>query len=71
MNQDILNLEQGMHLMSYLDDIEVQLVETEAMNILYMRQMMSRDDYALGYGGYYSSLYEKIARSNLPWLEHP
>lgn len=71
MNQDILNLEQGIHLMSYLDDIEVQLVETGPMNILYMRQMMSSDDYALGYGGYYSRLYEKIAREQLTLVGTP
>lgn len=71
MNQDILNLEQGIHLMSYLDEIEVQLVETGPMNILYMRQMMSRDDYALGYGGYYSRLYEKIAREQLTLVGTP
>ncbi|MBU5346070.1 MerR family transcriptional regulator [Paenibacillus lautus] len=71
MNQDILNLEQGIHVMSYLDDIEVQLVETGAMNILYMRQMMSSDDYALGYGGYYSRLYEKIAREQLTLVGTP
>lgn len=71
MNQDILNLEQGIHLMSYLDDIEVQLVETGSMNILYMRQMMSSDDYALGYGRYYSRLYEKIAREKLTLVGTP
>jgi DNA-binding transcriptional MerR regulator/effector-binding domain-containing protein len=71
MNQDILNLEQGIHLMSYLDDIEVQLVETGTMNILYLRQMMSSDDYALGYGRYYSRLYEKIAREKLTLVGTP
>jgi DNA-binding transcriptional MerR regulator/effector-binding domain-containing protein len=71
MNQDILNLEQGIHLMSYLDDIEVQLVETGSTNILYMRQMMSSDDYALGYGRYYSRLYEKIAREKLTLVGTP
>ncbi|MFE0557642.1 MerR family transcriptional regulator [Paenibacillus sp. NPDC058910] len=71
MNQDILNLEQGIHLMSYLDDIEVQLVETGSMNILYMRQMMSSDDYAVGYGRYYSRLYEKIAREKLTLVGTP
>lgn len=71
MNQDILNLEQGIHLMSYLDDIEVRLVETGPMNILNMRQMMSSDDYALGYGGYYSRLYEKIAREQLTLVGTP
>jgi hypothetical protein len=47
--------------MSYLHNIEVQLVETQPMNIFYMRQMMSSDDYVAGYGKYFSRLYEKIA----------
>ncbi|KOP68558.1 MerR family transcriptional regulator [Bacillus sp. FJAT-18019] len=65
MNQDILNLEQGIHVMAYLDEIEVQLVETDSMNIFYERQLMSREEYAQGYGRYYSKLYEQIARENL------
>lgn len=65
MNLDIANLEQGIHVMAYLDEIEVQLVETESMNILYDRHLMSREEYAQGYGRYYSKLYEQIARGNL------
>lgn len=64
-SNDILNLEKGVPIMSYLDSIEVQLVETQPMNILYMRQMMSSDDYALGYGKYFNRLYEKIANEKL------
>ncbi|RXZ78540.1 MerR family transcriptional regulator [Paenibacillaceae bacterium] len=71
MNKDISNLEKGVPIMSYLDNIEVQLVETQPMNILYMRQMMSSDDYALGYGKYFSRLYEKIATEKLTLLGTP
>ncbi|MGM1047419.1 MAG: MerR family transcriptional regulator [Bacillota bacterium] len=71
MSNDILNLEKGIPMMSYLDNIEVQLVETQPMNILYMRQMMSSDDYALGYGKYFSRLYEKIATEKLTLLGTP
>lgn len=71
MNQDILILEQGIHLMSYLDRIEVELVETGPMNILYMRLMMSSDDYVLGYGRYFSMLYEKIAKEKLTLVGTP
>jgi DNA-binding transcriptional MerR regulator len=71
MSADILKLEQGIPLMSYLDDIEVQLVETKPMNILYMRQMMSSVDYAQGYGNYFSMLYEKIATQQLTLLGMP
>lgn len=34
MSSDILNVEKGIPIMSYIDDIEVQLVETEPVNIL-------------------------------------
>ncbi|OPA73624.1 MerR family transcriptional regulator [Paenibacillus selenitireducens] len=71
MSKDILNLEKGISVMSYLDNIEVQLVETQPMNILYMRQMMRSDDYAAGYGKYFGRLYEKIATEKLTLLGTP
>lgn len=71
MSNDILNLEKSIPIMSYLDNIEVQLVETQPMNILYKRQMMSSDDYAAGYGKYFSRLYEKIAAEKLTLLGSP
>lgn len=71
MSTDILNLEKGISIMSYLDNIEVQLVETPPKNILYMRQMMSNDDYTEGYGKYFSRLYEKIAIEKLTLIGKP
>ncbi|OAB40396.1 MerR family transcriptional regulator [Paenibacillus antarcticus] len=71
MSNDISNLVKGIPIMSYLDHIEVQLVETKPMNILYMRQMISGDDYALGYGKYFSRLYERIATEQLTLLGTP
>ncbi|MFD3450358.1 MerR family transcriptional regulator [Microbacteriaceae bacterium 4G12] len=71
MCNDILNLEKGIPIMSYLDHIEVQLVETQPMNILSIRQMMNSDDYAAGYGKYFSRLYERIATENLTLLGMP
>jgi len=71
MNHDIFKLGQGISVMSYLDNIEVQLVETKPLNILYIRQMMSSHDYGLGYGQYFSRLYEKIATEKLTLLGAP
>lgn len=68
---DILNLKKGKSIMSHLDYLEVQLVETQPMNLLYIRQMMSSDDYAAGYGKYFSRLYEKIAAEMLTLLGTP
>ncbi|WP_028595029.1 MerR family transcriptional regulator [Paenibacillus assamensis] len=71
MTSDILNLEKGIPIMAYLDQINVQLVESQPMNILYLRKMMSREDYTTGYGMYFNSLYEKIATEQLMMLGSP
>ncbi|MGA3677184.1 MerR family transcriptional regulator [Lysinibacillus agricola] len=71
MSEDILYLENGTSIMSYLENIQVQLVETKPMNILYKRQMMSSDDYASGYGNYFSEIYQKIATEKLTLLGKP
>ncbi len=71
LSHDISNLEKGVPIMSYLDGFEVQLVETKPMNILYKRLIMSSDDYASGYGRYFSGLYEKIAKEKLTLLGQP
>jgi DNA-binding transcriptional MerR regulator/effector-binding domain-containing protein len=68
MSNDILNLKNGIPIMLYLDNIEVQLVETQPMNIFYMRQMI---DYAAGYGKYFNRLYKKVATGNLTLLGKP
>lgn len=70
-SSDVLNLEKGISMMSYLNKIEVQLVETKPMHILFTRQMLSSDDYALGYGKYFSKLYETIASEQLTLLGTP
>ncbi|MDT3426321.1 DNA-binding transcriptional MerR regulator/effector-binding domain-containing protein [Paenibacillus forsythiae] len=71
MSNDISNLEKGIPMMSRLDTIEVQLVETRPMNLLFIRLMMSSDDYAKGYGKYFSGLYTKIATEKLTLLGTP
>ncbi len=71
MSTDIENLEKGIPIMSYLDKFDIQLVETQPMTILYMRQILSSDDFDLGYGKYFSRLYEKIAIENLTMLSMP
>lgn len=65
LKSDASQLNQGIPMMAYLDGIDVQLVETPSMNLLYSRRMLSAEDYAAGYGLYLSSLYEKIAKEKL------
>lgn len=67
MDQDIMNLERGISIMSYLDQIEVQLKETEPKNILYIRKIMSTKDFGL----YYSQLLETIEREKLTIIGAP
>jgi DNA-binding transcriptional MerR regulator/effector-binding domain-containing protein len=71
LNHDLSKMEQGIPVMSYLDNIEVQLVETQPIHILSLRQMMTSDDYATGYGKYFSKLYERIATEKLTLLGTP
>lgn len=68
---DISRVEKGIPIMSHLDQIEVQLVETQSLNILYTRRMMTSNDYAQGYGTYFSRLYEQIAVERLTMLGTP
>lgn len=71
LNHDLSKIEQGIPMMSYLDNIEVQLVETQPIHILSIRQMMTSDDYATGYGKYFSKLYERSATEKLTLLGTP
>ncbi|TQK53506.1 DNA-binding transcriptional MerR regulator [Brevibacillus sp. AG162] len=71
LDYDLSIIEQGIPMMSYLDNIEVQLVETQPIHILSIRHMMTSDDYATGYGKYFSKLYERIATEKLTLLGTP
>ncbi|WP_064199273.1 MerR family transcriptional regulator [Brevibacillus brevis] len=71
LNHDLLKMEQGIPMMAYLDNIEVQLVETQPIHILSLRQVMTSDDYATGYRKYFSKLYERIATEKLTLLGTP
>lgn len=71
LNHDLLKMEQGIPMMAYLDNIEVQLVETQPIHILSLRQMLTSDDYAKGYGKYFSKLYERVATEKLNLLGTP
>jgi len=67
LEKDILNMERGIPIMSYLNEIQVKLVETEAMNILSIRKKMNVKDY----GKYINELFGKVTRENLTIIGAP
>ncbi|MFF2888370.1 MerR family transcriptional regulator [Paenibacillus sp. NPDC057967] len=71
LRKDTDRLHSGIPIMAYLEGIEVQLVETGPMNLLCTRQWMKGEDYAAGYGLFFSKLYEKIAKDKLTLLGTP
>ncbi|NLI59073.1 MAG: MerR family transcriptional regulator [Clostridium sp.] len=71
LNNDISNLQNNIPIMSYLDNIKVELVETEPMNILYLRKTMTKEDFLQGYGNYFGKLYERIALEQLTPVGKP
>lgn len=65
MNSDIGSLEQGLSVMSFVDRIEVELVETRPLKLLSLRRNLGSEEYAAGYGMYIAKLYETIATGKL------
>lgn len=61
LDYDLLNLEKGFDIMSFMDKIEVKLVNTEDMNIISSRQIMSTEEY----GKYIGKLFEIIGKNKL------
>ncbi len=61
LEKDMLNIERGINIMSYMDNIQVKLVETKPRNILFFRQKMNINDY----GKYMSKLFETVAKDKL------
>jgi len=61
MDHIISNSERGIHIMSYLDNIEVQLKEIQPQTILFIRRKMSTQDY----GPCLAELYQTIEKEKL------
>lgn len=65
LNNDISNLKQGKPIMSYLESIDVQLVEVPMMYLLSVRKMVQEYDFADEYGKCFNKLFKKIADNKL------
>lgn len=65
LNNDILNLKEGKSIMSYLTDININLVEVPSMNLLYIRKMVQEHEFPEEYNSSFGKLLEKIKKDKL------
>lgn len=71
LNTDISNLKQGKSITSYLEDIDVQLVEVPMMYMLSIRKMVHECYFSEEYGNCFSELFRKITDEKLTMLAPP
>lgn len=65
LESDILAIEQGKSIMSYMDEIDVRLVDVPKMYLLSIRKMVQAEDYPTEYIQCYGKLFKKIAVDKL------
>lgn len=68
---DISNLEQGKSIMSYLESIDIHLVEVPMMYLLSIRKMVHEDEFPEEYGNCFSKLLRRIADEKLTMAAPP
>lgn len=71
LNNDLSNLKQGKSIMSYLESIDVQLVDVPMMYLLSIRKMVHEYEFAEEYGNCFSKLFKKIQDDKLTILAPP
>lgn len=71
LKEDILGLKQGKSIMSYLEDINVQLVEVPIMYLLSIRKMVHKYEFAKEYEECFNALFRKITEDKLTILAPP
>lgn len=71
LDDDMLSLKQGKSIMSYLDTIDVQLVEETTLHILTIRKMVHKYEYAKEYGFCFKMLLEQIKENTLTITSPP
>ena len=71
LNNDILNLKQGKSIMSYLESIDVQLVEVPKMYLLSIRKMVLKYEFPEEYGNCFGKIFEKIQNGKLTIVAPP
>lgn len=71
LEDDIYAIEQGKSIMSYLEDIDVQLVDIPKMYLLSIRKNVQQEDYPVEYLRCYEKLFKKIAVDKLTMAGDP
>ncbi len=71
LENDITAIEHGRSIMSYMDDIDVQLVDVPDMCILNIRKKVMQEDYPMEYAKCYEKLFKRIAVENLTMCGAP
>lgn len=71
LNTDISNLREGKSIMSYLKDININLVEVPQMNLLYIRKMVQEHEFPEEYNNCFGKLLNKIQDDKLTIANPP
>lgn len=71
LNDDISNLKKGKSMMSYLEDIDVRLVEVPKMYLLSIRKMVLEYEFAKEYSNCFNELFKKINDDKLTMFAPP
>lgn len=71
LEKDIENLRQGIPVLSYMEAIDIQLVEVETMQLLSIRHMVMEEDLPNAYKECFRSLFQKVERETLTILAPP
>jgi hypothetical protein len=71
LSNDISNLKQGKSIMSYMENLDVKIVEVEPMNLLYIRKMVQKHEFAYEYGSCFNKLFKKINEDKLTITNPP
>ena len=71
LDTDLNAIEQGESIMSYMDDIDVRLVDVPEMCVLYVRKSVQQEDFPMEYAKSYEKLFKTIATSHLTMCGAP
>lgn len=71
LGEDILALQQGNSIMSYMKEINVQLVQMPTMRLIYERKMVQKDDFPKAYAELFGKLFQTIATEHLTMAGAP